>query len=185
MTILVTERTTTVIPNTLAALAMISFLCGSVAAGEPKLSAEQLFAPDHIVDVQIELAKDDWDKVRLQTRSISRYLVKNPPESPFRYQKANITVDGVRIENVAVRKKGFFGSLDNDRPSLKVRFDKYVDQSPIRGLDRLTLNNNKQDISCLSQYLSYRFFNQTEQPPVVLTLPKSQSTANIWASIPT
>lgn len=147
--------------QTFAALTTISFLCGAAVAGEPRLSADRLFDPDHIVEVSIELPEDEWDKVRLQTRSIGRYLVKNPPDSPFRYQKANITIDGVRIEDVAIRKKGFLGSLDDNRPSLKVRFDKYVDQNPIAGLDRLTLNNNKQDISCLSQYLGYRFFNQT------------------------
>jgi len=36
-------------------------------------------------------------------------------------------VDGVRRERVAVRKKGFIGSLDDERPALKVRFDRYVE----------------------------------------------------------
>ena len=36
------------------------------------------------------------------------------------------------------------------------QFDEYVDQAPIEGLDRLTLNNNNQDGSLCSQYLTCR-----------------------------
>lgn len=146
----------------LLALVSVCFAGNDVAVAQPiSLTADALFDASHVVDVKISVPVDDWDTVRLQTRSLTRYLVKNPPESPFEYCKADITIDGVLIKDVAIRKKGFIGSLDDNRPSLKVRFDKYVDQQPIEGLDRLTLNNNKQDTSCLSQYLGYRFFNQT------------------------
>src|SRR5690606_32903219 len=73
-------------------------------------------------------------------------------------------IDGVTIDSVAIRKKGFIGSLDEQRPSLKVKFDEYIEQDPIAGLDRLTLNNNKQDESQVSQYLTYRLFNAAGVP---------------------
>lgn len=130
------------------------------AAGEKSpLSAEQLFDPQKLVEINIELPKKDWDHIRAQTRSFVTALGKEPPKSPYEYVKGNITINGTTIKDVGIRKKGFLGSLDNDRPSLKIRFDKYVDQSPIQGLNRLTLNNNKQDPAHLSQFLGFRFFN--------------------------
>ena len=86
-------------------------------------------------------------------------LGKSLSDSPFTYFKGNVIVDGVRIEDVGIRKKGFLGSLSEDRPSLKIKFAKYKDQTPIAELDRLTLNNNHQDGSRLSQYLASQLFN--------------------------
>ena len=65
----------------------------------------------------------------------------------------------MKISSVGIRKKGFIGSLDETRPSLKIKFGEYVDQNPVKGLDRLTLNNNKQDTALVSQFLSYKVFN--------------------------
>ena len=78
--------------------------------------------------------------------------------------RADITIDGKVIPSVGIRTKGFIGSLNPERPSLKVKFDEYLDQSPIEGLDRLTLNNNVQDESLASQYLTYKLFNKVGVP---------------------
>jgi len=122
---------------------------------------EALFSPDHLVHIEIKVAPDQWKELCSQSRDFLASLrADSLPESPFTYVKADITVDGLLIENVGIRKKGFLGSLDKDRPSLKIRFNKYVDQLPFGNLERLTLNNNKQDDSRLSQYLSYRLFNE-------------------------
>ena len=45
-----------------------------------------------------------------------------------------------------------------------MKFDEYLDQSPVAGLDRLTLNNNVQDESLASQYLTYKLFNKAGIP---------------------
>lgn len=133
--------------------------CDTASADEPPLSADELFAPYHLVEVKISVAEDDWDTLRVQGRSLTEALSRELQDSPYTYVKADVTIDGVLVEDVGIRKKGFLGSLDEHRPSLKLKFDKYRKQSPVAGLDRLTLNNNKQDSSRLSQYLGYRFFN--------------------------
>ena len=127
----------------------------------PELTADKLFDPAHLVNVEIELSRDDWNTLRQQTRALALSLGKTPIESPFRYFPGNVTVDGVLIRNVGIRKKGFLGSLSQSRPSLKIKFGEFQQQHPIAGLDRLTLNNNRQDRSLASQYLCYRFFNET------------------------
>ncbi len=128
---------------------------------ETRLSAEQLFQPDHIVEVEIEVSQQDWDTIRLQSRNIATALEKKPAESPFTYVKGNVTIDGVLIKNVGIRKKGFVGSLSEDRPSLKIKFSEYQDQDPVEGISRLTLNNNNQDPTRICQYLSYRMFRDS------------------------
>jgi len=145
----------------LTLLACIAVWIPSAQAAETKLTAQRLFDPLHLVDVQIELSDADWDTLRTQTRSFAEALKKETPKSPFTYMKGHVTIDGVRIENVGIRKKGFLGSLSESRPSLKIKFAEYVDQKPTQGLDRLTLNNNNQDPSRLSQYLTYKLFNET------------------------
>ena len=148
----------------LRACALLLTLAGSWQAGqaaETKLTAQRLFDPLHLVDVQIELSDEDWDTLRTQTRSFAEALTKDMPTSPFTYMKGHVTIDGVRIENVGIRKKGFLGSLSESRPSLKIKFAEYVDQKPTQGLDRLTLNNNNQDPSRLSQYMTYKLFNES------------------------
>ena len=138
----------------------VSLPIGLMAA-DKTLTADQLFAPEHVVDVKITLAEKDWDTLRRQTRAFSLSLGKTPLESPFEYVKADVSIDGVTIKNVGIRKKGFLGSLSDTRPSLKIKFDEYQQQDPIQGLNRLTLNNNQQDRSLASQYLGYRFFNDS------------------------
>lgn len=146
---------------------LIFFLAPLPAVGqEPTLDAEDLFAPNQIVDVRIDLPEESWEQICSQSRSFSDSLRLELAESPFTNFKADVTVNGVKIKDVAVRKKGFLGSLDTRRPSLKIKFDEFIDQDPIKGIDRLTLNNNKQDPGRMSQYLSYRMYNKsgTEAP---------------------
>ncbi len=126
-----------------------------------KLTADRLFASDRVADIKIQLAEEDWDEIRNQTRSFGDALSKELAKKIFTYVKGDVTIDGVLIENVGIRKKGFIGSLSAERPSLKIKFSEYFDQSPVNGLDRLTLNNNKQDDGRVCQYLSYKLFRES------------------------
>lgn len=139
-------------------MALLSVLLAGTSAQAFELSADSLFQPDRMLDIAIELPADQWDQLRQQSRDIGAAF-SGSTDSPFTYFKANITIGDVRIESVGLRKKGFIGSLDDQFPSLKVKFDEYIKQRPIEGIDTLTLNNNKQDPSLVSQYMTYRLFN--------------------------
>jgi spore coat protein CotH len=132
-----------------------------LATKQKLLQADEVFDPAHVVEISVQMKDEDWRKLCAQTRKILQSLGRQSPAKPFSYFPASVTVDGKKIDNVGVRKKGFLGSLDGTRPSLKIKFDEYVDQKPSAGFDRLTLNNNKQDPSRLSQYLSYKLFNES------------------------
>ncbi|MCP4082591.1 MAG: hypothetical protein GY819_01425 [Planctomycetaceae bacterium] len=137
------------------------FCAGNARAQQPLFEASDFYQSDKIIPIEIVLSEKDWDEISVQTRDFAGSLSKEPVDSPFTWVPADITIDGKKIENVGIRKKGFLGSLDNDRPSLKVRFDKYVDQEPVTGLTRMTLNNNKQDPGRVLQYFTYKMFSNS------------------------
>ena len=120
-----------------------------------------MFATDHVTEIKIELSPKDWDQIRNQTRTWQQALTKQIAVKPFTYVRGRITIDGTVIKDVGIRKKGFLGSLNTERPSLKVKFKQYTDQTPVRGLDRLTLNNNNQDAARVCQFISYKLYRDS------------------------
>jgi hypothetical protein len=157
-----------------AVAAAVASGCGS---GEPKAPfaptdpAGSLFAPDHVLEVAVEMDPRHWDAMRRQTRdwwdiagADNRTCLLKPFSKPFDWFPAAVTVDGVRRERVAVRKKGFLGSLNDERPALKVRFDAFLADQTLLGLKRLTLNNSVQDGTWLRQCLAYRVFAAASVP---------------------
>ncbi len=122
---------------------------------------EELFRPDHVLEVNITLAAADWALLRDEPEQIGMPKItcgNQPLERPYTYFPGDITIDGVTVSNVGVRKKGGFGSLSSTRPGLKIKSNEYVSGQRIFGLKRLTLNNNKQDPSQISQCLGYGLF---------------------------
>jgi len=131
--------------------------------------SDELFDPEEIVEVNIRMLPEDWDFIRTQTRDFYSLFsgedcMDQPFEDPFAYRPASVTVNGTELADVGVRKKGFLGSLDEERPSLKVKFDEYVEGQELLGLDRLTLNNNRQDPSHMRQCLGYALFTKAGVP---------------------
>ena len=122
------------------------------------------FARDHVLEVAVEMAPEDWERLRTRTRTLADIVggadcLAEPVADIFSWFSATVTVDGVVYREAGVRKKGFFGSLSSDKPSLKVRFDKYVDDQLLGGvIDRITLNNSKQDVSMINTCLAYEVF---------------------------
>jgi hypothetical protein len=100
--------------------------------------------------------------MRNQTRTIESVIEGNclaqPAPSPFTNFPGSITVDGTTFPMVGLHKKGFFGSLDTVKPSIKVDFGQYVSGQEYDGLSKLTLNNSKQDPSYVRQCLTYGVF---------------------------
>ncbi|WP_420609570.1 CotH kinase family protein [Candidatus Poriferisodalis sp.] len=130
------------------------------------------FALDRVLDISIEIDVEDWDTLRHQTRTladvfaeIEEYGLSRPFASIYTWFGATVTVDGQTHADVGVRKKGFVGSQSSTKPSLKLRFDKYVDgQSLPGGMNRMTLNNSVQDPSMVNTCLSYRVFAAAGNP---------------------
>ncbi len=130
------------------------------------------FDLDRVLDISIEIDVEDWNTLRHQTRTlgdvfaeIEEYGLSRPFASIYTWFGATVTVDGQTHADVGVRKKGFVGSQSSTKPSLKLRFDKYIDgQSLPGGMNRMTLNNSVQDPSMINTCMSYRVFAAAGNP---------------------
>ncbi len=150
-------------------IVLIATVAGLNSAMGAKLKVDDLFRSDQLLEVQIKMLPLDWGKLRKESDRRNGGFGRlfggsRSAGNRFNLYKADITIDGKIIPSVGIRTKGFIGSLNPERPSLKVKFDEYLDQSPVEGLDRLTLNNNVQDESLASQYLTYKLFNKAGVP---------------------
>ena len=128
--------------------------------------SDAYFAMDRVLDISIEIAPEDWDTLRHQTRTfedlleeIEKYELSRPFASIYTWFSGRVTVDGETHADVGVRKKGFLGSQSDTKPSLKLRFDKYVNNQTLGGvIERMTLNNSIQDASMINTCLAYQIF---------------------------
>ena len=134
--------------------------------------SDAYFALDRVLDISIEIAGEDWDTLRHQTRTfedviaeIEEYGLSRPFADIYTWFGATVTVDGETHADVGVRKKGFLGSQSDTKPALKLRFDKYVDGQSLGGvMERMTLNNSIQDPSMVNTCLSCRVFAAAGNP---------------------
>lgn len=153
---------------TIVAAWILSGLHSSSTRAEQTLTADDLFPTDRVIDVQITLDPSDWDTIRKQSRNMFEALgekrKQGPIDSPYTYVQADVTIDGVKYPRVGVRKKGFIGSQSSSRPSLKIKLNHNDPNGGVDGLTSLTLNNNKQDTTLVSQFLGYAFFNAVGSP---------------------
>ena len=130
------------------------------------------FDMDRVLEVVIEIDPGDWDTLRHQTRTfadltaeIEKYQLSQPFADIYTWFSGTVTIDGETHTEVGVRKKGFLGSQSDTKPSLKLRYDKYVDGQSLGGvMERMTLNNSVQDPSMVNTCLAYRVFAATGIP---------------------
>ncbi len=153
-------------------IGLATVLCFGIAAfhniSAKELTLDDIFPTDRVMDVQITVSKRNWDKIRYQSRDFFEALRESrqfePPEHPYTYVEASVSIDGVVFPKVGIRKKGFIGSQSHTRPSLKIRLNHTDKDAGIEGLKNLTLNNNKQDISQTNQFIGYALFNAVGSP---------------------
>ncbi|RID82203.1 hypothetical protein D1953_18800 [Peribacillus asahii] len=119
-----------------------------VEAGNDEFSYEtKLFNDKKVTTINIEINEEDWADI-----------LENPTEEEFK--EAAVTINGKKIENVAVRTKGnssltSVANSDSNRYSLKIDFDYYDSTQSFYGLKKLNLNNNFSDTTQMKEYMSY------------------------------
>jgi hypothetical protein len=116
-----------------------------------------VFGRERRFEVSVEMAPENWDRLRLDGRTMAQILEPVVVEHQYTGFSADVTVDGTPFSGVEIKKKGFIGSLSVLRPSLRLDFD------PERvgvasGMRRLTLNADVQDRSHARQCMAFDLF---------------------------
>jgi len=111
---------------------------GSAPAGA------SLFDPSVLHEASLDIDPSAWQALR------DNYLSNQ-------YYAANLTVDGVAVRQVGIRSRGE-GSRSEEKPGLKVEFDKYVPAQEYYGYKSLVIDNMTQDSSMLRERLSFLVF---------------------------
>ncbi|MCH2181070.1 MAG: CotH kinase family protein [Mariniblastus sp.] len=146
------------------------FVCLPLAGQE--LSLDEIFPDDRVLRIEITVDEEDWESIRYVRRDLRTELAPErqfgPLDGPYEYVKADVVIDGVKFKKVGIRKKGLLGSQSAVRPSFKIKLNYKDKKQSIDGYSLLTLNNNRQDPSVLSQFMGYRFYHK-----VGLAAPRS------------
>lgn len=115
-------------------------------------SYEELFVKDNVIDINIEINDSDL-------QDMFDYAINEE------YHSADITVNGIKVENAGIRTKGNMtlssvANSDSDRYSFRIKFDKYVKGQTYLGLDELCLNNCYSDATYMREYLHYEILEK-------------------------
>ena len=126
------------------------------------------FKVDRLLDVKVAMPAADWKKMRYEHHDLFGLITPRKPgkprPNPYHYFKGNVTIGGKLFKNVGLRKKGLLGSVNAQRPSIKINFDKFGAEQEFEGVSLMTLNNNDTDASLVKQHLAYEMFRKAGIP---------------------
>jgi spore coat protein CotH len=103
-----------------------------------------IFDPTLLHDARLEIDPSAWKALR------DNYLSNQ-------YYAANFSVDGVGVSQVGIRSRGD-GSRSEEKPGLKIDFNRYVPSQEYYGYKSLVIDNLTQDASMLRERLSFLVF---------------------------
>ncbi len=103
-----------------------------------------IFDPSVLHEAKLDLDPAAWQALR------DNYLEDQ-------YYAANLTVDGVAMSQVGIRSRGA-GSRNEEKPGLKVDFNRYVPTQEYYGYKSLVIDNLTTDASMLRERLSFLVF---------------------------
>ena len=150
------------------------------SVSEKTLEKNQLtFNIDHILCIHLSMESSDFEQMREESRFgpttekwatlwggvvLQSLKCDAPYPSQFNWYSGNISIDGLNISNVGIRKKGFLGSIFSEVPSIKIVTNKYVKGQYLGTTKNITLNNNAQDTTRVTTCLNARVFELAGYP---------------------
>ena len=105
----------------------------------------------------------NWELMRHQRKTRHTIFVgedcrTRQVPNPYTWFPGTVTIDGEELPVTGLRKKGHLGSLSTSKPSMKLRFDRYVDGRRFHTMKRFAINNAKSDPTYMRSCLAYRVF---------------------------
>ena len=140
---------------------------------------ELTFNTDHMLCIHLEMDSSDFEQMRNESRFgptrqkwanlwggvvLQSIQCDATYPSEFNWYTANISIDGLSLSNVGIRKKGFLGSIFSEAPSIKIDTKKYVLDQYLGQITNITLNNSAQDPTRITTCLGARVFELAGYP---------------------
>src|SRR5262245_59154510 len=126
--------------------------------------SDALFDPSRVIQIEIRLDPKDWHALRISHPILEDENNISITEQGYQYYRGDVVIDGEVVKSVGLRKKGAWGSVNSARPSLKVKFDEFVNDQRFGELDMLTLNNIGFGLTRATQFLVYSFMDKAGVP---------------------
>lgn len=122
---------------------------------------DQLFDNSFVHEIKIYFEEPDfWEVLSQDYEEASITQTDIPYRSAFQ-----VTIDGVLLENVGVRHKGFSSYFaEGYKKSLKLDLDKFKDGQTYDGLKKINLNNGTGDPALQRDFLCYDIIRNTGAP---------------------
>lgn len=141
-----------------------TFSASTVKAYETKL-----FQENTVMEFNIVVDEADWQE----------FLDNSMAEE---YIPVDVEINGETFKEVGLRTKGNTSlmGVSNDRYSLKVEFDHYIDGQNCYGLDKIALNNMYCDPTYMKEYLSYDMMRFLEVPSSLCAFAKVSVNGEYW-----
>ncbi len=139
------------------------------------------FSNEHILCVQIEMDASDFEQMRFESRfgpsildqdgstvisTFFEYLPQCDVAWPDHYQwyEADMTIDGLSMDHIGIRKKGFLGSIFSNAPSIKLKTNHFDADQSFGKTKNITLNNNAEDPTRLRMIYNLKIFEKMNYP---------------------
>lgn len=152
-------------PGAMCSLVWSALLAGSFATA---CGGDELVHPSPDPEPEPPLTRDNLyglsviPKFRIE---LDEAAIASLAAEPKEYTRGTFSDGNVSIENVGVRLKGndTLRTLD-EKPSFKLKFNKFVSGQRYLGFEGLTLNNMAADPSMLREWLGYEVFRRFGAP---------------------
>src|SRR5687768_7811164 len=121
-----------------------------IAAPAAAQTQDDFFNPEVLQRVELWMHESDWAKLKATFQENT-------------YYPADMTWNGITVHNVGIRSRGL-GSRREQKPGLRVDFDRYSDGQQFLGLKSFVLDNLSQDFSGIKETVAMRFFTRIGIP---------------------
>ncbi len=127
-----------------------------------------VFSEDKVHQLDITISQENIDILNEQSGTYSSETV---------WVEVDATYDGVALPSIGMRLKGRYGSWRSfeDKPSIKLDVNRYVDGQDLEGIKSLTFNNMISDCSFMREHMAYPVYEAMGVP-----VPR---TAYVWMTV--
>src|SRR6056297_498881 len=118
--------------------------------------------------LEINLIMDPQLYLQMMREKHTGKTLVNPdaplPENPYNWYPADVEINGIRINHIGVRNRGFMGSLYSSEPPFKLQLDRYIPGQNFFSVKDITVSNSAGDIIRFRTHLVYDLFEAAGFP---------------------